>query len=212
MQREKYDQHAPSIKTRKRDGLYFPDIESFENSFKKVMSLPLILHYKSFLVEQLNRTLVSRKKLMHFGLLDNAICPKCNAESTTEHGIFYCYFAKYFIHALALFLDQKYNDGNPEFIFLKENFFLFNIIYPQFNDKDFLQISTIILVAKDRALKSSKDEAIKKWTVNNCYSQTLFVAQFAIKILEKTSSYINIASEFLNFLLQYKDNITYFQT
>lgn len=212
LQREKYDQHAPSIKTRKRDGLYFPDIESFENSFKKVMSLPLILHYKSFLVEQLNRTLVSRKKLMHFGLLDNAICPKCNAESTTEHGIFYCYFAKYFIHALALFLDQKYNDGNPEFIFLKENFFLFNIIYPQFNDKDFLQISTIILVAKDRALKSSKDEAIKKWTVNNCYSQTLFVAQFAIKILEKTSSYINIASEFLNFLLQYKDNITYFQT
>lgn len=95
---------------------------------------------------------------------------------------------------------------------MKENFFLFNIFYPQFKDKDFLQISTIILVAKDRALKVSKDDSIEKWNVNNCFSQTLFVAQFSIKILEKTSSHINIASEFLDFLLQYKDNSTYFQT
>ena len=212
LQREKYEQHAPSIKTRKRDGLYFPDIESFEMSFKKILSLPLILHYKSFLFEQLNRTLVSRKKLMLFGLIDSANCPKCNVDSTTEHGIFNCVFPKYFTHAFAIFLDNIYNDGKPEFIFLKENFFLFNILYPQFKDKDFLQISTIILVAKDRALKASKDDSIERWNVNNCFSQTLFVAQFSIKILEKTSSHINIASEFLDFLLKYKDNTTYFQT
>ncbi len=211
LQREKYEQHAPSIKTRKRDGLYFPDIESFEMSFKKILSLPLILHYKSFLFEQLNRTLVSRKKLMLFGLIDSANCPKCNVDSTTEHGIFNCVFPKYFTHAFAIFLDNIYNDGKPEIIFLK-NFFLFNILYPQFKDKDFLQISTIILVAKDRALKASKDDSIERWNVNNCFSQTLFVAQFSIKILEKSNLHINIASEFLDFLLKYKDNTTYFQT
>ena len=211
-QREKYEPHAPSIKTRKRDGLYFPDIESFETSFKKILSLPIILHYKSFLFEQLNRTIVSRKKLMRFGIIENANCPKCNVESTSEHAIFSCYFSKYFIHAFALFLDNMYNDGKPEFIFLKENFYLFNIFYPQFNDNDFLQISTIILVSKERALKASVNDSIKKWNVNNCFSQSLFVAQFSIKILEKISSNIDIVSKFLNFLLQHKDNTSYFQT
>ena len=75
----------------------------------RILSLPIILHYKSFLFEQLNRTIVSRKKLIRFGIIENANCPKCNVESTTEHAIFSCYFSKYFIHTFALFLDNMYN-------------------------------------------------------------------------------------------------------
>ncbi len=70
------------------------------------MSLPLILHYKSFLFKQRNGTLVGRKKLMLIGLLDSANCPKCNVESTTEHRIFNCVFQKYFTHVFAIFLDN----------------------------------------------------------------------------------------------------------
>ena len=63
----------------------------YTTSFKKILFLPIILHYKSFLFEQLNRTNVSRKKVMRFGIIENANCPKCNKESTTEHAIFHCY-------------------------------------------------------------------------------------------------------------------------
>ena len=42
---------------------------------------------------------------MCFGNIENANCPKCNVESTTEHAIFDCYFPKYSIRAFALFLD-----------------------------------------------------------------------------------------------------------
>ena len=74
-------------------------------------------------------------------------------------------------HALVLFLlDIVYNDEKPEFIFLKENF---NIHYTQFNDNDFLQISTIILVSKERFLKARLDESINIWTLDNCFFNQL---------------------------------------
>ena len=58
--------------------------------------------------------------LLNFVMKEQLILfSKCNVDSTTEHAIFSCYFSKYFIHALALFLDNMYNDGKPEFIFLK---------------------------------------------------------------------------------------------
>ena len=40
---------------------------------------------------------------------------------------------KYFSHALARFLDFHFNEDHPEFIFLKENFYLFNIFYEEFS-------------------------------------------------------------------------------
>ncbi len=55
-------------------------------------------------------------------------------------------------------------------------------------------------MAKDRALKASKDGMLIIVIIKH------FFVQFSIKILEKTSSHINIASEFLDFLLQYRDN------
>ena len=59
MHREKFDNQAPSIKTRINDGLYFPDIESFQLSFKKLFSLPLILYYKSFFSSNLQELLLA---------------------------------------------------------------------------------------------------------------------------------------------------------
>ncbi len=57
------------------------------------------------------------------------------------------------------------------------------------------KLNAIILVSKERALKASVNDSIKKWTVNNCFSQSLFVAQFSIKILEKKSSNIKCVSK-----------------
>ena len=54
-----------------------------------------------------------------------------------------------------------FNNEKPEFLLLRENFYLFNILYPHFRDNDFLQISPIILVSKKRALIASMDESIK---------------------------------------------------
>ena len=39
-----------------------------------------------------------------------------NLELTAEHGIFNCFLSKYFIHALAIILDKKYNDGKTKLI------------------------------------------------------------------------------------------------
>ena len=87
--------------------------------------------------------------------------------------------------------DTKFNNLGIIQCFALPVLFLFLLVYCLFytfslgfKDKDLLQISTIILVAKDRALKASKDDSIEKWNVNNCFSQILFVAQFFIKILE----------------------------
>ena len=51
--------HA-AIKSRQREGIYFPDIESYEFSLKKMFELPLMIHYKSFFYEQISRTLTSK--------------------------------------------------------------------------------------------------------------------------------------------------------
>ena len=93
---------------------------------------------------------------------------------------------------------------------MKENFFLFNIFFEQFNDDEFLQISTLILVAKDRALKISKDECLERWTLHNCFSQTLFIAQFSIKLLDNIAMNNKIVAKFLDFVLQYKNNVKHF--
>ena len=123
---------------------------------------------------------------------------------------FWLFFPRYFIQALALFLDIHYGKGIPEFIFFKENFFLFNIFFEQFNDDEFLQISTLILVAKDRALKISKDECLERWTLHNCFSQTLSIAQFSIKLLDNIAMNNKIVAKFLDFVLQYKNNVKHF--
>ena len=210
MHREKFQKQAPSIKTRISNGLYFPDIESFEISFKKIFSLPFVLYHKSFFFEQFSRTLLSRRKMCFFGHYDSTLCPLCKVDSSSEHALFYCSFPKYFIHSIAIFLDQYYNNKNPEFIFLKESFYLFNIFYEQFTLDEYFQISTIIFIAKDRSLKISKDDCLVRWSISNYYSQSLFIAQFAIKLLERLGSKCNVITEFLNFLLKYQQNVSYF--
>lgn len=212
MHRNKLKRQAPAIKTRIRDGLYFPDVELFEISFKKLFSLPLTLYHKSFFFEQFTRTLVSKRKLFYFGHSDSPKCFKCNKDSTSEHALMFCYFPKYFVHSLAIFLDEYFNNHNPEFIFLKESFYLFNIYFEQFSEKDYYQLSTLILVAKDRALKISKDECINRWNSYNCFSQSLFIVQLSIKLLDNMASDFKLLVEFQNFLLKYHSNVSYFES
>ncbi len=45
------------------------------------------------------------------------------------------------------------NEGRSEFIFLKENYYLFNLSYKGFTNIFFLQLTNLILVAKDWSLK-----------------------------------------------------------
>ena len=115
--------------------------------------------------------------------------------------LFNCTFPKYFIHILARFLDYKFNNNCPQFIFLKENFYLFNIFYEEFSTDDYLQITHLILISKDRSLKISYDECILRWNENNFYAQTLLIIQFSFKLLANAGHETNIISEFENYVL-----------
>jgi hypothetical protein len=210
MHKKKIASIHPSIETRKVDKKWFPDIESFQNSFKIVLDLPITLYYKGFLFEQYIRTLVSCTKLFKWNLIDSDICTKCYVKNDSDHAIFFCKFPKYFAHCLAIFLDEIYFQGRPEFIFLKENFFLFNIYYECFKGDDFAQISMLILAAKDKALKISKEPCLSRWNENNYFSQTLLLAQFCSKLLDKGGISTYLIEKFINFVLKYKDNTKYF--
>ena len=77
--------------------------------------MPVPLHLKSFLFEQINRTLPSRNKLAEMKIIDSNLCIKCSIKANTEHVLLNCVFSKYFINSLAKFLDKLYNNS---FIYL----------------------------------------------------------------------------------------------
>ena len=76
-----------------------------------------------------------------------------------------CVFSKYFINSLAKFLDKTYNKSQPEFIFMKTNFYSFNMHYDVFSDDDYLQLTLMILIAKERSLKINNDECLIRWNI-----------------------------------------------
>lgn len=201
----------PAIISRRNDKKYFPDFETFKKSFSRILTLPITLYYKGFLFEQFNRTLISRNKLFAMNVLDSNLCIKCNVKADSEHSLYSCYFPKYFIHCLALFLDRYYNDGKPNFIFLKENFFLYNIYYESFNEAEYTQISLLVLAAKDRFLKINKDECLSRWTDFNCFAQTIFISQFTSKVLQNTGILPNLTDEFIQFIMLYSHDVHFFR-
>jgi hypothetical protein len=200
LHRDKYDIELPAIKTRQRDNLYFPDKEMFSMTLHKLFKLPIILHFKNFYLEQINRTLSSKNKLFKWNLSDSNLCAKCNIVSTTEHALLYCIFPTYFIHKLAIFLDLKFNDGKPNFIFLKENFYLYNMYFEEFSENIYLQLSNFILAAKDRSLKFSKEENISKWNENTLKAHTLILSQFTFKLLQNAGQETDLISDFLAYI------------
>ena len=200
----------PSLNSRKIDKKWFPDKESFKYSFNLILGLPITMYFKGFLFEQFTRTLVSPNKLFKWNINESNICKSCKVINDSEHAIFECKFPKYFAHCLALFLDKVYNNECPEFIFLKENFYLFNIYYDCFKTDDFTQLTLLILIAKDRALKASKEECITRWNENNFFSQTLLLSQFTVKLLDSIGLDNNLVTNFIEFVLRYKDNTKYF--
>lgn len=210
MYRIKLSKPHPAIQTRKRDGLYFPDPETFFMSYKRIFQLPILLHHKNFFFEQFIRTLPSKNKLFKFKLTDTATCSTCNVISNTEHALFSCKFPKYFVHALALFLDNRFNDDLPQFIFLKENFYLFNIFYEEFSITEYIQITQLILISKDKSLKYSTSERTYRWNYYNWFSQSLLIAQFACTTLQFSGLENSLILEFHDFLLSYSDNPKYF--
>ena len=211
--KEKNQKIPPAVQTRKNEKKYFPDWEVFKNSFNRILALPITLYYKGFFFEQLNRTLISRNKLHRMKIIDSNICIKCdNVIADSEHAIYECYFPRYFVHCLALFLDKYFNNSCPDFIFLKENFYLYNIFYECFNTSQYTQISLLILIAKERALKINKDDCLTRYNDYNCYAQTLFISQFASKLIENTGLASDLIDKFIDFILIYDKDVTHFRT
>ena len=60
-------------------------------------SQELVVPSKNVKLEKENSEL---KDLVH-KLIDNDQCNLCHVTSTTEHAIFFCHFAKFFIHIVA---------------------------------------------------------------------------------------------------------------
>ena len=74
-----------------------------------------LVKIQSFFFEQFIRTLVCKRKLYHFGHSESVKSLKYKTDSTSKHALMYCYIPKYFVHSLAIFLDQYYKNHNPEF-------------------------------------------------------------------------------------------------
>ena len=173
--------------------------------------MPVPLHLKSFLFEQINRTLPSRNKLAEMKIIDSNLCIKCNIKANTEHVLLNCVFSKYFINSLAKFLDKLYNNSQPEFIFMKENFYLFNMHYDVFSDDDYLQLTLMILIAKERLFKINIDECFTyRWNNLNFFSQSLSIAQQTCTIFENLGKSCNIIEQYLNYLFCYKNVVQFF--
>ena len=113
----------------------------------------------------------------------------------------FVYFLLIFIHKLAVFLDIKYNNGQPQFIFLKESFYLFNMYYDDFSLNVYTQLSNLILAAKDKSLKLSKEDCISNWNKNNLHAHTILLTQFSFKLLQNAGQETNFISDFLEFLI-----------
>ena len=202
----------PSFTTRRRDKIYMVDQETFNMSFNKILSLPIVLYYKAFFFEQFIRTLPSKNKLFKYGFAETDLCLKCNVLATTEHNIFYCKFPTYIANTITKFLDKVFNDSQPEFIFMVEPVFLYNVFFEQFSIIEYIQLTHLILVAKHRCLKIANNEVIAKWNCHNYYTQTILLAQFTVKLLQQTNSATDLIEQYIDFLLQYSDNLTYFDT
>ena len=201
----------PAFKTRRDSNIYVPDYEMFKLSYQKLLLMPLPLHFKSFFFEQINRTLPSRNKLSNMKIIDSNLCIKCNVKADAEHVLFLCFFPKFFIDSLAKFLDKTFNNSNPDFIFLKENFYLFNIYYEAFTYDEYLQITLLILIAKDRSLKINNDTCLNRWNDWNCFSQSIFISQLTCKILDNLGKSCELINQYLEFLIYYKDDALFFR-
>ena len=68
-----------------------------------------------------------------------------------------------------------------------------------------------LLISQVRSLKISKDECLSRWTILNCFSQSLFVVKSALTILNNMGLNSDFLNDFLEFLLKQKNNISYFK-
>ena len=83
---------------------------------------------------------------------------------------------------------------------------------PQFAPYDVTYQINLILVAKHGCLKITNNKVIVKWNCHNYYTQTILLAQFTVKLLQQTNSAADLIEKYIDFLLQYSDNVTYFNT
>ena len=104
-------------------------------------------------------------------------------------------------------MDHKFNDGCPEFIFLKDNFYNFNIFYEIFSKSDYFQITYLILIAKEKSLKISKNECLSRWTKLSSFCHTILAAQFASKIISQSGHDDQLILEFIEYITNNKDSL-----
>ena len=99
------------------------------------------------------------------------------------------------------FLDKTYNNSQPEFIFMKWNFFSFYMHYDIFTDDDYLQLTLMI--------KINNDECLNRWIIKTFFSHSLLIAQQTCKIFKNLRKSCNIIEQYLNYLLCYKNYVQY---
>ena len=82
--------------------------------------------------------------------------------------------------------------------------------YDVFSKDDYLQLTLMILIAKERSLKINNDECLPRRNDLNFFSQSLFLAQQRYTILENLGKSCNIIEQYLNYILWYKNVINFF--
>ena len=196
----------PAITTRIKDNIDFPTTETFMSSFEKILNMKIQSKFKSFQLEYLNRTLVSKSKLFHFKQTDSKLCSKCDVVSNTEHALYYCYMPFKFADLLVTFLDKKFHKNVPKIGANRLNLCLHNVLIPELPTSIQCETTHLCLNAKTNFLRLSREENWTRWPMNVMIAHFIVFTRETIKLRLSTNSSILFLYDFENFLIQSIDN------
>jgi hypothetical protein len=81
---------APAYHTRRRDGVYVPDIATFNDAYKVLRITSLPSKTKEVAFETLNRTIWTNNKAFKSRMTDSPNCDRCGQTETMEHLLLSC--------------------------------------------------------------------------------------------------------------------------
>ena len=185
--------------TRARDGIEFPPPEQWLNSHKKIINGPMPIKLKSFSIEFLNRTLVSRNKLKKFDNgelgVTSSTCVLCKKLANTEHALFECKFPQFCAQKISDFLDEKFHNSVPWISVNKRNLFLYSCYLDEIPKIVQYEIILLTLVMKSRFLHWSANNKWENWSKLTYAAQMLNMINRATFILKAQNKQVRILND-----------------
>ena len=200
------DSIPQGIENRLKENIECPPLDQWMQSHKKLMSGHMPVRLKSFCVEFLNRTLVSRNKLYKFNIAElgvtSSICELCNVVANTEHALFECKFPQFCAQTIADFLDAEFHKSVPWISVNKRNLFLYSCFIDEIPTIHQYEIILFTVVMKSKFLYWSANNKWKNWSRITYSAQILGLINRAIFILKSQNKNIRILDRMYDHLAE----------